>query len=319
MRERFTKLETRQSADGRELWLNWVIRLPSSELIGYVQATVFPNGRAAIAYVLSSKHWGRGLAREAVQAMIAELVERYRVRTLSAALKRENHRSMRLLEHLGFTPASPELAAQLQVKSATFLQLREDHIHRRVISFVVRARADEHLIEHLEVSDLGNVEERLALFAALQLMSAQQFGSPYADPVALRFDKSRSPVVQKAQSLPLLNRPYEHLIHVNRRRSLSGLNAGYARSASNKRERRSLPQAFMQKYKNLSGRSGVIGYEVNSDSITVEFDDGSIYLYTHESAGRSNVEEMKVLATAGAGLATFIVRRVRMAYAAKLR
>jgi RimJ/RimL family protein N-acetyltransferase len=121
LRERFTKLETRRSADGRELWLNWVVRLPSSELIGYVQATVHHNGRAAIAYVLSSNYWGRGLARKAVQAMITELVEHYQVRTLSAVLKRENHRSARLLERLGFQAASPELAAQVEVEPGELL------------------------------------------------------------------------------------------------------------------------------------------------------------------------------------------------------
>jgi hypothetical protein len=44
------RLESRRSADGQEQWLNCVIRLPTSELIGYVQATVDANGRAAIAY-----------------------------------------------------------------------------------------------------------------------------------------------------------------------------------------------------------------------------------------------------------------------------
>ena len=34
LRTRFEKLESRKSGDGREQWLNWVIRLPSSELIG---------------------------------------------------------------------------------------------------------------------------------------------------------------------------------------------------------------------------------------------------------------------------------------------
>src|SRR5204863_9057171 len=44
LRSRFTKLESRRSPSGGERWLNWVIRLPSSELIGYVQATLHPDG-----------------------------------------------------------------------------------------------------------------------------------------------------------------------------------------------------------------------------------------------------------------------------------
>lgn len=109
LRERYLRLETRRSADGREAWLNWVIRLPDSGLIGYVQATVNADGRAAIAYELASRYWGRGLARAAVEAMIGELVARHGVRALSAVLKRTNVRSLRLLERLGFALASPEL------------------------------------------------------------------------------------------------------------------------------------------------------------------------------------------------------------------
>ena len=106
LRARFARLESRQSADGQECWLNWVIRLPSAELAGYVQATVRPHGHATIAYELSSRYWGRGLARQAVQAMIGELVEHYQVDRLSAVLKRENLRSLCLLERLGFSPAT---------------------------------------------------------------------------------------------------------------------------------------------------------------------------------------------------------------------
>lgn len=117
LRARFARLESRRSSDDREQWLNWVIRLPSSGLVGYVQATVRPGGRAAIAYVLSSAYWGRGLASEAVRAMIAELVKSYEVHTLAAVFKQENHRSMRLLERLGFKPASPAEHVKRQVET----------------------------------------------------------------------------------------------------------------------------------------------------------------------------------------------------------
>jgi RimJ/RimL family protein N-acetyltransferase len=116
LRARFTRLESRQSSDGQEQWLNWVIRLPTSELIGYVQASVRSGGRAAIAYELASAYWGRGLASQAVRAMIGELLEHYQVRMLSAVFKRENHRSMRLLERLGFKLASAEEHVKRQVE-----------------------------------------------------------------------------------------------------------------------------------------------------------------------------------------------------------
>jgi RimJ/RimL family protein N-acetyltransferase len=125
LRARFTQLESRRSADGHEQWLDWVIRLPSSELIGYVQATVDSNGRAAVAYELSSAYWGRGPAREAVQAMISELVQRYQVHQLTAVFKRKNLRSMRLLERLGFSPASLEQHVKHQVEHGELLMQRE--------------------------------------------------------------------------------------------------------------------------------------------------------------------------------------------------
>lgn len=104
LRARFARLETRQSPDGREQWLNWIIRLTGGTSIGYVQATVRQDGAAGIAYVLSSSWWGQSLARRAVEAMIDELVSEYGVRTLWAVSKEENIRSRRLLERLGFAP-----------------------------------------------------------------------------------------------------------------------------------------------------------------------------------------------------------------------
>jgi [ribosomal protein S5]-alanine N-acetyltransferase len=105
LRERFTKLETRHSADASEQWLNWVLRQRGGGLIGYVQATVQADGQAFIAYELASAHWGRGLGSEAVAAMIDELEAAYGVHTLLAIFKRPNQRSRRLLDRLGFAAA----------------------------------------------------------------------------------------------------------------------------------------------------------------------------------------------------------------------
>lgn len=112
LRTRFTKLETRQSADGQEQWLNWVIRLPGHELIGYVQATVRNDGSALIAYEFGSAFWGKGLAHQAVSSMISELVSQYDTRELWAVLKRANHRSTRL----GFTLATAAQHVELDAE-----------------------------------------------------------------------------------------------------------------------------------------------------------------------------------------------------------
>ena len=61
----------------------------------------------------------------------------------------------------------------------------------------------------------------------------------------------------------------------------------------------------MERYGNRSGASGIVGYEIATDSITVQFDDGT-YLYTYVSIGRRKVEKMKLLARKGQGLGRFI-------------
>ncbi len=128
LRERFARLETRRSRHGTQAWLNWVIRLPSGEFIGYVQATVHPNRQAMIAYVLSSVHWGKGLAHQAVAAMLGELVENHDVNSFSAVLKRSNQRSLRLLRRLGFVQAPPGALSGDPIESDELLMLREAHI-----------------------------------------------------------------------------------------------------------------------------------------------------------------------------------------------
>jgi len=110
LRERFARLESRRSGDGKQQWLNWVLRLRGAGLIGYVQATVFPTGVALIAYVLSGRYWGRGLAREAGEAMLTELAARYRVRSTCAVL--------------GFAAALPGSCADCAVASGELLMMR---------------------------------------------------------------------------------------------------------------------------------------------------------------------------------------------------
>jgi len=125
LRVRFGKLESRRSADGAEQWLNWVVRRAGVGLIGYVQATVRADGSAAIAYELSSAHWGQGLARRAVEAMLVELMARYRVTAFDAVAKRGNFRSLRLLERLGFAPADSNRQALSEIEPDEVLLVRD--------------------------------------------------------------------------------------------------------------------------------------------------------------------------------------------------
>jgi RimJ/RimL family protein N-acetyltransferase len=109
---RYARLESRRSPDGREQWLNWVVRLGhEGPLIGYVQATVRERGQALVAYEFNSRHWGQGYAGEALRALLAELAARWAVVQAQAVLKRSNARSLALLQRLGFGPGGAAQAA----------------------------------------------------------------------------------------------------------------------------------------------------------------------------------------------------------------
>lgn len=62
----------------------------------------------------------------------------------------------------------------------------------------------------------------------------------------------------------------------------------------------------MESYKNLSGQSGVIAYEIGVDSIKVKFRSQKTYTYSKQKINSSKIEDMKRLAIEGRGLATFI-------------
>ncbi|SPK71403.1 protein of unknown function [Cupriavidus taiwanensis] len=73
----------------------------------------------------------------------------------------------------------------------------------------------------------------------------------------------------------------------------------------------------MESYRNLSGKSGVIAYELGPDHIRVRFADGHVYTYDYRTTGRGKVEQMKRLATAGRGLCSFISQVVGNNFAYK--
>lgn len=71
----------------------------------------------------------------------------------------------------------------------------------------------------------------------------------------------------------------------------------------------------MEKYKNRGGDSGVSAFEIGSDYISVKFNGTSkIYTYSHSRAGRSHVDQMKLLARNGLGLNGYIKKYVNELY-----
>ena len=70
----------------------------------------------------------------------------------------------------------------------------------------------------------------------------------------------------------------------------------------------------MERYLDISGESGISGYETGANFIRVRFHDGGTYLYSYVRPGRRHVEHMKTLAAKGVGLNTYINEHVRGNY-----
>lgn len=73
----------------------------------------------------------------------------------------------------------------------------------------------------------------------------------------------------------------------------------------------------MERYKNLSGDSGVVAYTIGDDYIKLKFRGNGTYTYDHRVPGREHVEAMKRLAKAGRGLSTYVSLHVKARYASK--
>ena len=70
----------------------------------------------------------------------------------------------------------------------------------------------------------------------------------------------------------------------------------------------------MKNYLNLGGNSNVKFYDYDATSIKIQFSTGAPYIYSYQSAGRENVENMKRLADRGVGLNSFVMRNARKLY-----
>lgn len=74
----------------------------------------------------------------------------------------------------------------------------------------------------------------------------------------------------------------------------------------------------MNIYNNVGGNSGVRAYQLDDDSIIIQFSDYSKYEYTSSSVGGSNLSKMKILAVKGSGLNSFINLNVKFRYSRKI-
>ncbi|MFI7039198.1 GNAT family N-acetyltransferase [Microbispora rosea] len=105
LRARYAALEARRSPDGRQEWLNWIIRRDTDgRAVGYVQATVVDEGRRAeVAWVVGTAWQGRGYASEAAAALAAWLRARG-VARIEAHIHPDHHASMAVAGRIGLLP-----------------------------------------------------------------------------------------------------------------------------------------------------------------------------------------------------------------------
>lgn len=100
---RYQQLSHRVSPDERELWLNWAMRLREEDsYAGILQATIFSDATAYLAYILFPAFWGRGYATEGCGRVLDLLYQDYGVHKVSAEIDTRNTASLKLIESLGF-------------------------------------------------------------------------------------------------------------------------------------------------------------------------------------------------------------------------
>jgi RimJ/RimL family protein N-acetyltransferase/2-polyprenyl-3-methyl-5-hydroxy-6-metoxy-1,4-benzoquinol methylase len=102
--ERYARQVTGSSPDGRQRWLNWIVRRRCDGLAaGFVQATVTEsNGTAELAWTIAEPYQRRGYAREAAGSMAAWLATS-ETRRLVACVNPEHDASAAVARALGLT------------------------------------------------------------------------------------------------------------------------------------------------------------------------------------------------------------------------
>lgn len=103
----FERWEPRRSPAGDAVWLNYAIReRVSGSYCGTLQATVTPASHADLAYFVSPRFWGRGIATETCGELIRFVFDAFAVNRVLAYVDTRNTRSVRLLERLRFRRVS---------------------------------------------------------------------------------------------------------------------------------------------------------------------------------------------------------------------
>jgi RimJ/RimL family protein N-acetyltransferase len=107
LRTRFERLVVGRSADGSQIWHNWIARRrPDGTAVGTVQATVEAGApRADIAWVIGVPWQGLGYASEAAEALVGWLVKAG-ITTITAHIHPDHRASAAVATRAGLRPTN---------------------------------------------------------------------------------------------------------------------------------------------------------------------------------------------------------------------
>ncbi len=106
LEERYRALSSRVSPDGREVWLNWAMKLRGSgAYVGLLEATLCEERASMVAYVAYTvfvPFQRKGFATEGCGRIVRHLFEDYGVEGVVAEIDTRNAASIALVESLSF-------------------------------------------------------------------------------------------------------------------------------------------------------------------------------------------------------------------------
>ena len=102
LEDRYSTLSSRVSPDEQEIWLNWAMRLHTTDTyVGLLEATVEAS-MAKLAYLTFPSFWRQGYAKEGCHCLLEHLFNDWGVMSIMADVDTRNVASIQLLEALGF-------------------------------------------------------------------------------------------------------------------------------------------------------------------------------------------------------------------------
>jgi RimJ/RimL family protein N-acetyltransferase len=131
LRSRFARQVRGVSPDGREVWLNWIVRTgPGLDAAGTLQATVSNDQTgpvAELAWVIGTAHQGQGLAKAAA-GIVAGWLSSHGVTRLRAHIHPEHAASQAVAISIGLRPTPQTVDGEQRWQSP---EPGRDEDHRR--------------------------------------------------------------------------------------------------------------------------------------------------------------------------------------------